>query len=117
MHTKVIFELTDFDVTEFMMPGGGAGAGAGAGTAGQGSKASKAGSSPARVLYDLQGVVSHKGSLNTGHYIAYVSTLSAPDEDGARVQQWVRCDDEHVTVVTPAEVLAAEAYILFYVRK
>lgn len=69
---------------------------------------------PPSVLYDLQGMVTHKGSLNSGHYIAYVSTLTAPDNQGIQKQQWIRCDDENVAVVTPAEVQAAEAYILFY---
>jgi len=113
IHTKILFDLFDFDVTEFMMH-----------DAHKQSKASGKHQNQQhhkqqqqRVLYDLQGVVVHKGSLNAGHYIAYVSTLSAPDTNGARQQQWVRCDDEHITVVAPAEVLAADAYILFYVRK
>jgi len=100
----VLFDLHNFDLSEFMMPDSG------------GGKKQKQQQKP-QVLYDLQGVVTHKGSLNTGHYIAYVSTFTAPDSDGVQLQQWVRCDDENVTVVPPSEVSAAEAYILFYVRK
>jgi ubiquitin C-terminal hydrolase len=27
------------------------------------------------MMYDLQGVVTHKGSLNSGHYISYISGI------------------------------------------
>eukprot|EP01032_Pedospumella_encystans_P021152 gene21152-24010_t len=69
------------------------------------------------TLYDLQGLVSHSGTLHGGHYIAYAldQGLSVNGKPGKR--QWIRCDDETVTVVPEEEVREAEAYVLFYVKK
>ena len=67
----------------------------------------------ASVLYDLVGVVVHKGSLNSGHYISYVQQ---PQDNGAP-SKWLRCDDETITAVGDTEVRAAEGYILFYLQQ
>ena len=75
------------------------------------------------VLYRLSGVVVHYGSLNSGHYVAYVrhgspepfhhgdSTLSPPCG-----QTWSLISDSSVSESSLAAALAAEAYILFYER-
>jgi ubiquitin carboxyl-terminal hydrolase 22/27/51 len=82
-------------------------------------------------LYDLFGVVVHKGSLNSGHYISYVQghqadqhSASAGNNKTASTQQqlshqcqWLKCDDETITGVSMEEVRNVEGYILFYVRK
>lgn len=46
-------------------------------------------------------------SASPGHYIAYVRCGDA----------WFLCDDASVSQVTPAKVLAAGAYLLFYQRQ
>ncbi|KAK6534486.1 Ubiquitin carboxyl-terminal hydrolase 8 [Arthrobotrys megalospora] len=59
-------------------------------------------------LYDLYGVVVHKGDRSTtGHYISY-----AKEEAG-----WLRFDDLKVQAVTEEEVARQEAYILMYEKK
>lgn len=56
--------------------------------------------------YRLKGVVSHGGSLNFGHYIAYVCTDN----------QWYYASDSSVSTVSVDRVLRCEAYMLFYER-
>lgn len=59
------------------------------------------------TVFDLQGVVTHKGSLNSGHYISYIAgnPMNAAKGDATR---WLRCDDEHIVEVSPDEVKEAE---------
>ncbi|VEU23025.1 DEKNAAC104243 [Brettanomyces naardenensis] len=57
-------------------------------------------------LYELYAVVYHTGSVNTGHYISIVK-----DRDG----MWFKFDDARVVRVSEKEVLAAQAYLLFYI--
>ena len=60
--------------------------------------------------YELFAVVSHVGtSLHTGHYVAYI-------RQGPR-GSWYKCDDDKVMKVSSAEVLATEAYLLFYSKQ
>lgn len=116
IHTKVLFDLEGFDLTEFMLSEGHS-------TPAVGKKQQQQQQHRERVVYDLTGMVTHKGSLNTGHYISYVcSQTAAPDAASAngnvvRSKQWMRCDDENVVPVPPSEVQAAEAYILFYIKR
>lgn len=61
--------------------------------------------SPANTLiYELTGVVVHKGKIDSGHYINY----SREGDD------WFMFDDSKVVLANEAEVLNAEAYLLFY---
>ncbi|KAF2641347.1 ubiquitin carboxyl-terminal hydrolase-like protein 22 [Massarina eburnea CBS 473.64] len=61
--------------------------------------------SPAHSLqYELSAVIVHKGKLDSGHYVNY----SREGDD------WFAFDDSKVVLVSEAEVLAAEAYLLFY---
>ena len=61
--------------------------------------------SPAPSIgYELYGVVCHRGNLSGGHYVSFVRT-------GGR---WYRCDDAWIVEVTEAEVLASQAYLLYY---
>jgi ubiquitin carboxyl-terminal hydrolase 22/27/51 len=45
-------------------------------------------------VYDLFGVVVHKGTMDSGHYVAYVRV----------VDQWFLCDDAQVFEVAADEV-------------
>ena len=58
-------------------------------------------------LYDLFGVAVHHGTMQNGHYTAFVR----------RGATWFRCDDASVNVVPPEEVKSCRAYLLFYIRK
>ncbi len=60
---------------------------------------------PPPILYDLLGVVSHKGNNGSGHYITYIREIGG----------WCKCDDMVVQWVDEEEVRNAEAYMLVYV--
>lgn len=70
---------------------------------------------PGSLLYDLCGIVTHKGSLNQGHYIAYTSKLLS-NANGNLENSWFKCDDENVTSIDEEDVEDAEGYLLFYIR-
>ena len=57
-----------------------------------------------QAKYDLYAVVVHSGTMDSGHYIAYVQWQGV----------WFRCDDHQVTRADPATVAQAQAYLLFY---
>ncbi|OJJ40307.1 hypothetical protein ASPWEDRAFT_166387 [Aspergillus wentii DTO 134E9] len=57
-----------------------------------------------RFMYDLSSAVVHKGKLDAGHYYVYCR----------QGDQWMLFNDDQVTAVTEAEVLSADAYLLFY---
>ena len=58
-----------------------------------------------RLMYDLAGVIVHKGKIDSGHYVNYTRDHG----------EWFMFDDSKVILVSEADVLAAQAYILFYV--
>ncbi|KAJ1925115.1 hypothetical protein IWQ60_004756, partial [Tieghemiomyces parasiticus] len=62
--------------------------------------------------YRLYAIVEHMGSINFGHYVAYVATATSPD--GPRT--WTYCSDSHVRPCSLDEVFRAQAYLLFYER-
>jgi hypothetical protein len=55
-------------------------------------------------VYALRAVVTHMGEDNAGHFVAYVSVEG----------EWWACSDLDTWRVNVSEVLAAEAYLLFY---
>ena len=112
VHAKVTFPLDHFDVGPYMESLG-SGIGGVTEKKQQSHAGLAAGQLSASVLYDLVGVVVHKGSLNSGHYISYVQQ---PQDNGAP-SKWLRCDDETITAVGDTEVRAAEGYILFYLQQ
>lgn len=54
--------------------------------------------------YDLTSVIVHIGKMDAGHYICYCR----------RDDEWFKFDDNKVTLATEAQVLRADAYLLFY---
>lgn len=57
-------------------------------------------------VYELFAVVTHIGSVNTGHYIALIKNSSG---------QWFKFDDSVITAISHHDVTATNAYILFYI--
>lgn len=77
-------------------------------TGATGANAAAEGDVPAPSLpYDLLAVVNHSGGMAQGHYTAYVKEIG----------RWFRFDDTWVHEVDEKEVLASEAYILFYFQR
>ena len=61
-------------------------------------------------VYDLYGVVIHKGSTtNSGHYFAYCKSASN--------NNWYECNDSYVGSMSENSVLNREAYLLFYQKR
>ena len=58
-------------------------------------------------LYDLFGVAIHHGTMQNGHYTAYVRSHA----------EWYLCDDALVSPATEESVRSCKAYLLFYVAK
>ncbi|RXG62009.1 Ubiquitin carboxyl-terminal hydrolase 22 [Armadillidium vulgare] len=55
--------------------------------------------------YSLFAVVNHVGSLDAGHYTAFVRQHR---------DQWYKCDDHIITRASVQDVLQSEGYLLFY---
>ena len=55
--------------------------------------------------YSLFAVINHKGSLETGHYTAFIRQQR---------DQWFKCDDHLITRARLKDVLTSEGYLLFY---
>lgn len=58
-------------------------------------------------IYDLHSLVSHKGNINSGHYVSYVKHFD----------KWFKMDDSLITNASEQEVMEAQAYLLFYHRR
>ena len=59
--------------------------------------------------YDLYGVINHYGSINSGHYTAYIKN---------RNKKWTLCNDSSISEVKDEKrVMHSNAYILFYISK
>lgn len=64
------------------------------------------------LLFEHQLIVSalvYSFSYDQGHYIAYLLDQAVGPSGILGKKQWIRCDDESVTVVTEDEVRDAEA--------
>ncbi|KAL1975030.1 hypothetical protein VTN31DRAFT_5234 [Thermomyces dupontii] len=68
------------------------------------TKAHQKNVNPSKYVYDLASAVVHKGKLDAGHYYAYCR----------QGDQWFLFNDDQVTAASEAEVLNADAYLLFY---
>jgi ubiquitin C-terminal hydrolase len=64
--------------------------------------------------YQLYAVIEHEGSMNAGHYTAYVRLLQVDKEGRSTRGDWYHISDSYVTKVTLNELLGCEPYILFY---
>ena len=73
------------------------------------------GNTPAQ--YDLIGMVSHRGSFNGGHYVAYCRTLSSDPATGAQTSTWLEFDDARVSPILADDLLRVQAYLLFYMQR
>lgn len=93
-----------------------------------------------KILYSLYGVVEHLGSINGGHYVAYVKVrpeleknsyrwsflprnqaeqvekITRPSEPEIPSGKWYYISDSYVSEVTEDKVLGSQAYVLFYER-
>ena len=54
--------------------------------------------------YELIGLTVHQGTINAGHYIAYVK----------RENTWYQFNDERYRIESEREALSQQAYLLFY---
>jgi len=79
---------------------------------------------PTKSIYHLFGMVVHGGSLNGGHYVAYVKkTLkengddASEDKSGISQSKWFYFSDSSFKQVGEHDVLNEQAYILFYQRR
>ena len=68
-------------------------------------------SADSNASYDLYAVSNHFGSMAGGHYTA-ACRVGLPDGR----EQWYNFNDTAVAKLSPAGVVSACAYILFYVR-
>ncbi|CCA66487.1 related to ubiquitin-specific protease [Serendipita indica DSM 11827] len=80
-------------------------------------------------MYELVGIITHKGaSADSGHYIGFaradVFTPRRPEEIDETTDQWIKFDDDKVSVMTEVAVGALDgggedsaAYILLYRSK
>ncbi|BFZ59662.1 ubiquitin-specific protease doa4 [Saitoella coloradoensis] len=64
---------------------------------------------PPPHVYNLYAVTNHFGTLNSGHYTAYVLDKSK--------NRWNLFDDTKVTSCDESQVISPASYILFYVRQ
>ncbi|XP_061430737.1 ubiquitin carboxyl-terminal hydrolase 16-like [Lethenteron reissneri] len=116
VNRRVEFDDT-LDMAPFCIKPCQAACGGRAGPAGRGEK------------YSLYGVVEHSGTMRGGHYTAYVKTrperpAAGPGESSGPGQQqqqqeggaWFYVSDSHVRAASLEQVLACQAYLLFYER-
>lgn len=58
--------------------------------------------------YALYAVVNHVGSLDGGHYYAFIRHSR---------NEWYKCDDHWLTLASRDGVLSTHAYLLFYQKE
>ena len=66
-----------------------------------------AGGDESRASYELYAVITHRGKMDGGHYIAFLKV------DGL----WYQCDDSWIVPVEVETVKKCQAYMLYYKRK
>lgn len=57
--------------------------------------------------FEVFAVVTHSGTLDSGHYVSYVRLRN----------QWYRCDDAWINEVEEDVVRASQCYMIFYMQK
>eukprot|EP00892_Ulva_mutabilis_P005248 jgi/Ulvmu1/3095/UM015_0135.1 len=104
LSSNVTFPLTGLNLAPFSTA---APSGKGAAAAGRPGK-------EAPGLYDLYAVSNHTGSLDSGHYTAYVK-VADPEQEGE--QKWLLLADDKVSDAQADSIVSSEAYMLFYVQR
>ena len=56
--------------------------------------------------YYLVALISHIGSIEGGHYVAYIK----------HNDKWYKCDDSFICEVEEEDVKNAQAYMLYYAK-
>ena len=56
--------------------------------------------------FDLIATISHVGSVNSGHYVAF----------GKREGVWFKFNDEYVERCNDSEIISRNSYLIFYVK-
>lgn len=69
---------------------------------------SKVNDSLGDYMYSLYAVINHVGSIDKGHFTAFVRHHK---------DVWVKCDDHMISTATLKDVLNSEGYMLFYHKK
>ena len=115
LSTHVTFPLTDLNLALYSKPGNSS-ATSTARSKKNSLNSDSVGGDKSASLYELHGVVTHRGTLNQGHYVSYVCIKEVEEGDGNVSKKWLKCDDEWITVVDSSEVEMCEAYLLFYTR-
>ncbi|KAG8958513.1 ubiquitin-specific protease doa4 [Tulasnella sp. 419] len=109
LETTVDFPLKGLDLTEYMPPPLPPGADKSLVLPTNGGGSSRL-DDPRTQLppykYDLYAVTNHYGTLTSGHYTSFISTMG----------QWAYCDDSRISGAPPQNVVGRPAYILFYRR-
>jgi len=62
---------------------------------------------PENSTYTLTSAISHKGQLDSGHFLSY----------NKRGDSWFMCDDEEIKKISSKPPVVNDAYILSYLRK
>ncbi|GCE98120.1 ubiquitin carboxyl-terminal hydrolase 8 [Zygosaccharomyces mellis] len=58
------------------------------------------------IVFELIGIIAHRGTVNEGHYIAFTKVTTG---------HWFKFNDSMVSSITEEELLQEQAYLLFYV--
>ncbi|CAD2221960.1 Ubiquitin carboxyl-terminal hydrolase/ICP0-binding domain of Ubiquitin-specific protease 7, putative [Angomonas deanei] len=81
---------------------------------------------PSPAIYDLHGIIVHRGTVRSGHYYCYIRDW---DSGQQKFTRWLEYDDDHVREVTQQTAMeanygglknstsGASAYILSYIRR
>lgn len=64
-------------------------------------------SSESSSEFEVFAVVTHTGQLDSGHYVTYLRLKD----------QWYKCDDAWITMVSEGVVKASQGYMMYYVQK
>lgn len=62
---------------------------------------------PHEYQYELYGICNHMGTMNSGHYVAYVKNANG---------KWYQFNDRSVSEIPPAHVVTGKAYALWFRR-
>jgi len=65
-------------------------------------------------LYDLYGIINHRGTAWFGHYTSYAKLLACNDPAKTEIG-WRNFDDERVSSLSNVkDLVRSDAYVLFY---